>query len=240
MEAGRIAVSATTSSPFMLTGKRHEFRADYEVGFDASGRILGLEMTLASRCGWSADLSGSVNDRAVMHASNAYHLANVTIHSLRLKTNQQSANAFRGFGGPQGILAGEHVIDDIARHLKLDALAVRKANFYAADPTSPRAVTHYDMRVEDNVIHELVADLEASSEYAKRRRMIDQWNAREPVIKRGLALTPVMFGISFTASFLNQAGALLHVYQDGSVMINHAATEMGQGVYTKVAQVVAQ
>ena len=225
---------------FMLTGKRHEFRADYEVGFDASGRILGLEMTLASRCGWSADLSGSVNDRAVMHVSNAYHLANVTIRSLRLKTNQQSANAFRGFGGPQGILAGEQVMDDIARHLKLDSLAVRKANFYAADPASPRAVTHYDMRVEDNVIHELVAELEASSDYAKRRRLVDEWNAREPVIKRGLALTPVMFGISFTASFLNQAGALLHVYQDGSVMINHAATEMGQGVYTKVAQVVAQ
>ena len=231
---------ADRDDDFMLTGKRHEFRADYEVGFDADGRILGLEVTLASRCGWSADLSGSVNDRAVMHISNAYHLPNVTVRSLRLKTNQQSANAFRGFGGPQGILAGEHVIDDIARHLAVDPLAVRKVNFYATDPASPRAMTHYDMRVEDNVIHELVDELEASSEYAQRRLLIDAWNAREPVIKRGLALTPVMFGISFTASFLNQAGALLHVYQDGSVMLNHAATEMGQGVYIKVAQVVAQ
>jgi xanthine dehydrogenase large subunit len=225
---------------FMLTGKRHEFRADYEVGFDDTGRILGLDITLASRCGWSADLSGSVNDRAVMHVSNAYHLAAVRIRSLRLKTNQQSANAFRGFGGPQGILAGEHVIDDIARHLGLDALAVRKANFYDADPASPRAVTHYEMRVEDNVVHELVAELEQSARYAERRAEIEAWNRAQPIIKRGLALTPVMFGISFTASFLNQAGALLHVYQDGSVMINHAATEMGQGVYTKVAQVVAQ
>ena len=224
----------------MLTGKRHEFRADYEVGFDDAGRILGLDITLASRCGWSADLSGSVNDRAVMHVSNAYHLANVTIRSLRLKTNQQSANAFRGFGGPQGILAGEHVIDDIARFLKCDALAVRKANFYASDPSSPRAMTHYGMRVEDNVVHELVAELEQSSGYAARRSAITEWNARQAIIKRGLALTPVMFGISFTASFLNQAGALLHVYHDGSVMINHAATEMGQGVYIKVAQVVAQ
>lgn len=224
---------------FMLTGKRHEFRVDYEVGFDDDGRILGLDATLASRCGWSADLSGSVNDRAVMHISNAYHFACVRVRSLRLKTNQQSANAFRGFGGPQGILAGEHVIDDIARRLGLDPLAVRKANFYDADPASPRALTHYEMRVEDNVVHELVAELEAFSGYAARRAAIAAWNAGQPVIKRGIALTPVMFGISFTASFMNQAGALLHVYQDGSVMINHAATEMGQGVYTKVAQVVA-
>jgi len=231
---------ADRDDDFMLTGKRHEFRADYEVGFDDAGRILGLDITLASRCGWSADLSGSVNDRAVMHVSNAYHLANVTVRSLRLKTNQQSANAFRGFGGPQGILAGEHVIDDIARYLKCDALAVRKANFYAADPSSPRAMTHYGMRVEDNVVHQLVAEIEQSSGYAERRSAISQWNAQQPIIKRGLALTPVMFGISFTASFLNQAGALLHVYHDGSVMINHAATEMGQGVYIKVAQVVAQ
>ena len=231
---------ADRDDDFMLTGKRHEFRADYEVGFDDAGRILGLDITLASRCGWSADLSGSVNDRAVMHVSNAYHLANVTVRSLRLKTNQQSANAFRGFGGPQGILAGEHVIDDIARFLKCDALAVRKANFYAADPSSPRAMTHYGMRVEDNVVHELVAELEQSSGYAARRSAITEWNAQQAIIKRGLALTPVMFGISFTASFFNQAGALLHVYHDGSVMLNHAATEMGQGVYIKVAQVVAQ
>ena len=231
---------ADRDDDFMLTGKRHEFRADYEVGFDDDGRILGLDITLASRCGWSADLSGSVNDRAVMHVSNAYHLPNVTVRSLRLKTNQQSANAFRGFGGPQGILAGEQVIDDIARYLKRDALQVRKLNFYAADPASPQAMTHYGMRVEDNVIHDIVAELEQSSDYAARRIAIARWNEDQPFIKRGLALTPVMFGISFTASFMNQAGALLHVYQDGSVMINHAATEMGQGVYTKVAQVVAQ
>ena len=223
----------------MLTGKRHDFRYDYEVGFDDAGRILGLDATLASRCGWSADLSHSVNDRAMTHASNAYFLPNVSIASLRLKTNMQSANAFRGFGGPQGLMMIENVMDDVARALALDPLAVRKANFYDSDPKGPRSTTPYGMKVEDCVINELVADLEAQSNYTERRAAIRQWNQTQSVIKRGIALTPVMFGISFTATFMNQAGALVHIYQDGSVSVNHGGTEMGQGVYTKVAQVVA-
>jgi len=224
----------------MLTGKRHDFRFDYEVGFDDSGRITALDAVMASRCGWSADLSHSVNDRAMTHASNAYYLPNVSITSYRLKTNMQSANAFRGFGGPQGLMLIENVMDDIARALGLDPLAVRKANFYDRDPEGPRSMTPYGMKVEDNVINELVADLEAQSDYQARRAAIRAWNATQPVIKRGIALTPVMFGISFTATFMNQAGALVHIYQDGSVSVNHGGTEMGQGVYTKVAQVVAQ
>jgi xanthine dehydrogenase large subunit len=223
----------------MLTGKRHDFRFDYEVGFDDSGRISALEAVMASRCGWSADLSHSVNDRAMTHASNAYFLPNVSITSYRLKTNMQSANAFRGFGGPQGLMMIENIMDDIARALGKDPLAVRMANFYDRDPAGPRSVTPYGMKVEDNVINELVADLVASSDYEKRRAAILEWNATQSVIKRGIALTPVMFGISFTATFMNQAGALVNVYQDGSVSVNHGGTEMGQGVYTKVAQVVA-
>ncbi|HEX4327581.1 MAG TPA: xanthine dehydrogenase molybdopterin binding subunit [Burkholderiales bacterium] len=223
----------------MLTGKRHDFRFDYEVGYDDTGRISALECVMASRCGWSADLSHSVNDRAMTHGSNAYYLPNVSITSYRLKTNMQSANAFRGFGGPQGLMMIENVIDDIARALGRDPLAVRMANFYDKDPASPRTVTPYGMKVEDNVINELVADLVAQSDYKKRRAEIHEWNAGQSVIKRGIGLTPVMFGISFTATFMNQAGALVHVYQDGSVSVNHGGTEMGQGVYTKVAQVVA-
>jgi xanthine dehydrogenase large subunit len=223
----------------MLTGKRHDFRFDYEVGFDDTGRISALDAVMASRCGWSADLSHSVNDRAMTHASNAYYLPNVSITSYRLKTNMQSANAFRGFGGPQGLMMIENIMDDIARALGRDPLAVRMANFYDSDPASPRTVTPYGMKVEDNVINELVADLVASSDYENRRAAIRAWNAGQSVIKRGIALTPVMFGISFTATFMNQAGALVHVYQDGSVSVNHGGTEMGQGVYTKVAQVVA-
>jgi xanthine dehydrogenase large subunit len=223
----------------MLTGKRHDFRFDYEVGYDDTGRISALKCEMASRCGWSADLSHSVNDRAMTHASNAYFLPNVDIVSYRLKTNMQSANAFRGFGGPQGLMLIENVMDDIARALGRDPLDVRKANFYDRDPEGPRATTPYGMKVEDCVINELVADLEAMSDYKKRRAAIREWNGHQPVIKRGIALTPVMFGISFTATFMNQAGALVHIYHDGSVSISHGGTEMGQGVYTKVAQVVA-
>ena len=224
----------------MLTGKRHDFRFDYEVGFEDDGRIIALDAVMASRCGWSADLSHSVNDRAMTHASNAYFLPNVSIASYRLKTNMQSANAFRGFGGPQGLMLIENVMDDIARALGRDPLDVRKANFYDRDPNGARSTTPYGMKVEDNVINELVADLEVQSDYKARRAAIREWNATQSVIKRGIALTPVMFGISFTATFMNQAGALLHVYQDGSVSINHGGTEMGQGLYTKIAQVVAQ
>ena len=220
----------------LITGKRHDFLADYEVGFDASGVICGLKVMLASRCGHSADLSGPVNDRAVCHVDNAYFLEHVEIASHRCRTHTVSNTAFRGFGGPQGMLVIEQVIDDIARSLKLDPLTVRRRNYYGLHT---RNLTPYGMTVEDNVLDTLTDQLEASSGYRARRREITAWNAANPVIKRGLALTPVKFGISFNATFYNQAGALLHVYKDGSVAINHGGTEMGQGLHTKIIQIVA-
>jgi xanthine dehydrogenase large subunit len=221
---------------FMVTGKRHPFAYDYAVGFDDEGRILGLKLMLAANCGWSADLSGPVADRAVFHADNAYFLGDVEIVSYRCKTNVQSHTAFRGFGGPQGMIVTEAILGDIARELGKDALDVRMVNLYG---TTERNVTHYEMTVEDNILHPLITRLEQTSQYRARRAEIERWNARSPVIKRGLALTPVKFGISFTATFFNQAGALVHVYTDGSVQVNHGGTEMGQGLHTKVCQLVA-
>jgi xanthine dehydrogenase large subunit len=218
-----------------ITGKRHDYLVEYEVGFDAAGRILGIDLMFASRCGFSADLSGPVNDRTVMHADNTYYLPAVRIVSHRCKTNTQSNTAFRGFGGPQGMMAVEYVLDEVARALGRDPLEVRRANFYGPG----RDVTPYDMQVEDFVADRLVDELAASADYAARRAAIRQWNAASPVVKRGIAMTPVKFGISFTATFYNQAGALVHVYTDGSVLLNHGGTEMGQGLFTKVAQVVA-
>jgi len=220
-----------------ITGKRHDFLADYEVGFDDAGRILGLTVMLASRCGHSADLSGPVNDRALFHIDNAYFLEHIEVASHRCRTHTVSNTAFRGFGGPQGMLVIETMLDDIARHLRRDALDVRRANFYGIDT---RNVTPYQQTVEGNVIGHIVDQLEASSDYRARRTRIQVANASSPVIKRGLALTPVKFGISFNAVWFNQAGALLHVYTDGSVLLNHGGTEMGQGLYTKVSQVVAE
>jgi len=221
---------------FMITGKRHPFAYEYTVGFDDRGLIIGLKLMLAANCGFSADLSGPVNDRAVFHADNAYFLGDVEIASYRCKTNTQSHTAFRGFGGPQGMIVIEAILGDIARHLGLDPLDVRKRNLYGIQD---RNVTHYQMQVEDNILHPLIDRLEATAGYRARREAIAQWNAQSPVIKRGLALTPVKFGISFTATFFNQAGALVHVYTDGSVQVNHGGTEMGQGLNTKVAQIVA-
>src|SRR5437763_8958100 len=188
------------------------------------------------RCGWSADLSGPVADRAVFHVDNAYFLSDVEIVSYRCKTNVQSHTAFRGFGGPQGMIATEAILGDIARVLRKDPLDVRKVNLYGLDE---RNVTHYQMTIEDNILDPLIARLEQSSQYRERRAAIAKWNAGNPVIKRGLALTPVKFGISFTATFFNQAGALVHVYTDGSVQVNHGGTEMGQGLHTKICQIVA-
>lgn len=221
---------------FMVTGKRHPFAYDWEVGFDDDGLITGLKLTLAANCGFSADLSGPVADRAVFHADNAYFLGDVEIVSYRCKTNTQSHTAFRGFGGPQGMIVIEAIMGDIARALGKDPLDVRRRNLYGTDD---RNVTHYQMTIEDNILEPLLARLERTSSYRQRRADIDMWNAKSQVIKRGLALTPVKFGISFTATFFNQAGALVHVYTDGSVQVNHGGTEMGQGLNTKVAQIVA-
>ncbi len=220
-----------------LTGKRHGFRIDYEVGFDDDGRIQAIIFEQAADCGFSPDLSAAIADRAMFHADNAYYLPNVRIISHRCKTNTVSNTAFRGFGGPQGMMGIEKVIEAIARHRKLNPLDIRKRNLYGQ---GERDQTPYHMRVTDNVLPELIAELEASADYEERRQAIDRFNTENSVLKRGLALTPVKFGISFTVKHLNQAGALLHVYTDGSVQLNHGGTEMGQGLMTKVAQIVAE
>ena len=220
----------------IMTGKRHDFVVDYDVGFDDTGRIKGIDFRFASRCGISADLSGPVNDRTMFHCDNAYFLENVRIESHRCRTNTVSNTAFRGFGGPQGMVAIEYAIDDIARTLGLDPLDVRRRNFYGI---GERNVTQYGQKIDDNIL-EMIADrLEADADYRARRAEIRAFNASGGILKRGIALTPVKFGISFTATHLNQAGALVHVYKDGSVHLNHGGTEMGQGLYIKVAQVVA-
>ena len=225
----------------IMTGKRHDFVTHYDVGFDKRGRIEGIEFDLATRCGMSADLSLAICDRAMFHSDNAYYLPNVTIDSHRCKTNTVSATAFRGFGGPQGMVGIERVMDEIAQHLDLDPLDVRRANLYGGpSDRGGRNVTPYHMTVEDNILPELFDELEKTSSYRKRRREIDGWNRTSPVLKRGISLTPVKFGISFTTTFLNQAGALVHVYNDGSVHLNHGGTEMGQGLFVKVAQIVAE
>ncbi|WP_102107467.1 xanthine dehydrogenase molybdopterin binding subunit [Oceaniglobus roseus] len=274
----------------VVTGKRHDFRIAYRVGHDAEGRLLGIEFVQYARCGWAQDLSLPVADRAMLHADNAYSLDNVRIESHRLKTNTQSATAFRGFGGPQGMVGIERVLDHVAHAVGRDPLEVRRLNFYAdmpalraggglSAPPQPAAAspediseakmedgldlasrgaaaeipaeghpevaaggiqtTPYGMAVEDCIVNALVDRLAESAGYAARRQAVADWNAANPLLKRGLALTPVKFGISFTLTHLNQAGALVHVYQDGSIHMNHGGTEMGQGLFQKVAQVAA-
>ncbi len=220
----------------IMTGKRHDMRIDYDAAFDKTGRLTAVDASLLSRCGYSADLSLGVNDRAMFHSDNAYYYPAVSIESRRLRTNTVSNTAFRGFGGPQGMMLAERMMDTIAHRLALDPLDVRKRNFYG--PKRDR--TPYGMKVTDNIIAEVVAELEKTSDYYARREAIRDFNAKNRILKKGLALTPVKFGISFTLIHLNQAGALVHLYTDGSVHLNHGGTEMGQGLYIKVAQVVAE
>lgn len=282
---------------FTITGKRHDFRIEYSVGFDDEGRIAGVDFVQYARCGWAQDLSLPVADRAMLHADNAYWLPACRIESHRLKTNTQSATAYRGFGGPQGMLGIERVMDHIAHALGRDPLEVRRVNYYGAGEADvqrgalppapaepPRGIfetkeagdgsdtvggapvgedlasrgapegpedrggpvaapgvqtTPYGQPVEDFILHEMTDALAASCDYAARREAVAAWNAANPVLKRGIALTPVKFGISFTLTHLNQAGALVHVYQDGSIAMNHGGSEMGQGLFQKVAQVAA-
>ncbi|RFU14680.1 xanthine dehydrogenase molybdopterin binding subunit [Rhodobacteraceae bacterium W635] len=271
----------------MITGKRHDFRIDYRAGVDADGRLTGVDFVQMTRCGWAMDLSLPVADRAMLHADNAYHLPAARITSHRLRTHTQSATAFRGFGGPQGLLGIERVMDHVAHTLGLDPLAVRRANYYAdakvekgggpsAPPHTPESITTkktagaghrissgtgtatrfagahspeaveagpqttpYHMEVRDFILNGMTEALAERCHYAARRAAIAEWNGRQPVLKRGIAMTPVKFGISFTLTHLNQAGALVHVYQDGSIHMNHGGTEMGQGLFQKVAQVAA-
>ena len=226
----------------MITGKRHDFRADYEVGFDDAGRILGVDVVLASRCGYSTDFSGPVNDRAVLHIDNCYYLPNLSIISHRCKTNMQSATAFRGFGGPQGMFAIETVIEQIAQKLGKDPLDVRKVNLYKDEAVSgdvATITTQYGQQIEDWIGDKVMAQVEVESDYSQRRAGIASYNKASKYKKKGIALVPLKFGISFTATMLNQGGALLNIYMDGSVSVNHGGTEMGQGLNTKMAQVAA-
>ena len=222
---------------FAATGKRHDFRVDWQVGYDDGGRLQAFDVLLNARCGCSADLSGGVVDRAMFHATNAYYSGDVAIRSRRWRTNTVSNTAFRGFGGPQGMLAVERALDAIAHARGIDPLKVRKANLYAPGSDT----TPYGMRVDDpGVCLRLLEELEASAEYCRRRDEIAVHNTSSGVLKRGIALTPVQFGISFTLAQMNQASALVHVYQDGSILLYHGGTEMGQGLFVKVAQVVAE
>ncbi|MEY4766659.1 MAG: xanthine dehydrogenase molybdopterin binding subunit [Pseudomonadota bacterium] len=221
---------------FMITGRRHCFEHSYEVGHDAEGKVLAAQIEMVSRAGFSADLSAPVMTRALCHFDNAYWLPDVDMHGFCARTHTQSNTAFRGFGGPQGALAIEVILDSIARRLGKDPLDVRLANLYGV---GERNTTPYGQVVEDNVLHRLIGELEASSDYRARRQAAAAFNATSPVLKKGIALTPLKFGISFNVVHLNQAGALVHVYNDGSILVNHGGTEMGQGLNTKVAQMVA-
>ena len=231
---------------FMATGKRHCFYHEFEVGYDDEGRILAAKIDITSRAGFSADLSSPVATRAVCHFDNCYYLSDVEIGALCGKTNTQSNTAFRGFGGPQGAIAIEYIIDNIARELGKDPLDIRQLNYYASSAgaedestSSERNTTPYGQVVADNVIHELTQELVNSSEYQARKAAVQAFNQNSPILKKGLSLTPVKFGISFNVVHFNQAGALVHIYTDGSILVNHGGTEMGQGLNTKIAQVVA-
>ena len=221
----------------IITGKRHDFYSEYEVGFDELGVIKGLKLKLASRCGASPDLSGAINERALLHIDNAYYLENILVENYLCKTNTASNTAFRGFGGNQGMMAIENIIDHIASSLKKDSAEIRRRNFYQK---KKKNITHYNMKIEDNIIQEIFDQLLKSSNYKSRQLGIKKFNQSNKYIKKGIAITPVKFGISFTTWHLNQAGALVHIYcNDGSVHVNTGAIEMGQGTYTKIAQLVA-
>ncbi|MES2538918.1 MAG: xanthine dehydrogenase molybdopterin binding subunit [Pseudomonadota bacterium] len=234
-----VKLRADRDDDMLVSGKRHCFEYVYAAGYDDEGRVLAARVEMVLRAGFSADLSGPVATRAICHVDNAYYLPDVAISAMCGKTNTQSNTAFRGFGGPQGAIVTEYMLDDIALNLGKDALEVRKLNFYGRDEKEGRNITPYGQKVEDNVLHELTAELEESSAYAERRAAILAFNAASPVLKKGMAITPLKFGIAFNVSHLNQAGALVHVYVDGSVLVSHGGTEMGQGVNTKVMQVVA-
>lgn len=224
----------------IMTGKRHDFHTEYDVAFNHDGMIEAIEITHLVNCGMSADLSNAIADRAMFHSDNCYFLENATVTSYRCKTNKVSNTAFRGFGGPQGMLVIEYVMDEIARTLSKNPLEIRKANLYdARGALGSRCTTHYGMRVEDNIIRDVFEQVEKSSDYEKRVQKVRAFNEQNRVLKKGIALTPVKFGISFTLTMLNQAGALVHVYKDGSIQLNHGGTEMGQGLHTKICQIVA-
>lgn len=221
----------------IATGKRHAFRFDYDVGFDDDGRLLAIRFDVASNCGYSEDQSLPVLDRAIYHLDGAYFLPNVLVNGYACRTNICSGMAFRGFGSPQAHYAIERVMDAISHHLRRDPLTVRKANFY---DDAGRNLSHFDWPIADYILPRLLAELEATADYANRRAAVRAFNGQSPYLKRGIAAMPLKYGVGFTATFLNQAGALVHIYQDGSITLNHGGIEMGQGLYVKVAQIVAE
>ena len=220
----------------IMTGKRHRFLTRYDVGFDDNGKLLALKLELNSDGGSATDLSFAIMERAMLHTDNAYFVPNMTVLARVWKTNLPSNTAFRGFGGPQGMAAIETIIDRIARYLKKDALNIRYTNFYGIETNN---ITHYGQKIENNRLFVIYDQLIKSSEYYKRRNEVNDFNAAHEFIKKGLACTPVKFGISFTTTYLNQAGALVNVYTDGTILVNHGGTEMGQGLHTKIQQIAA-
>ena len=220
----------------IMTGKRHDFYFKYEVGFTNNGEINALKILMASRCGISADLSGAINDRAIYHIDNAYFIPNIEIESYRCKTNTVSNTAFRGFGGPQGMLCIENILENISQKLNKDSCEIRKINFYK---NKTKNETHYGMKITDNVISDIFDQLINKSQYYKRKKDIEKFNRKNKILKKGISITPVKFGISFTTTHLNQAGALVHIYTDGSIHLNHGGIEMGQGLMTKLAQITS-
>lgn len=217
------------------TGKRHDFWNRYRVGFNDQGVIEGVEMELAGLCGCTADLSEGIVDRAMFHADNAYYYPAARIRGYRCRTNTVSNTAFRGFGGPKGMIAAEAMLDDIARQVGRDPLDVRLDNLYGPG----RDTTPYGQQIEQHQLHAIMTQLADDADYRARREDVTAFNKANAQLRKGLALTPVKFGISFTTTHLNQAGALLHIYSDGSILLNHGGTEMGQGLYTKIVQIVA-
>ena len=219
-----------------ITGKRHPFIIEYKVGFHENGMLEALDVTLNADAGCATDLSMAILERAMLHTDSSYFAPNIKVIGRAYRTNLPSNTAFRGFGGPQGMAGMEQIIDHVARFLRLDPADVRQKNFYGTDD---RNITHYGQTVELNRLHTLYDQLLTSSEYHKRKEAVDAFNTANEFLKKGIAMTPVKFGISFTTTFLNQAGALVNIYTDGTVLVNHGGTEMGQGLNTKIAQIAA-
>ncbi len=236
--AGRpVKIRLFRDDDMIITGKRHRYLVRYEAGYDDGGLLQAVKFELNSDGGIASDLSFAIMERAMLHADSAYYVPHMSVVARVWKTNLPSNTAMRGFGAPQSMAAMETIIDRIARDLRIDAAEVRRRNLYG---TVDRNVTHYGQTVENNRLHILYDGLLESSQYAARRKEIDAFNAEHEFVKRGLALTPVKFGISFTTTFLNKAGALVHIYSDGSILVNHGGTEMGQGLHTKIRQIAAR
>ncbi len=242
-----VRIKLTRGLDMQMTGKRHPFLGRYEVGFDERGELLALKVALTADGGWSCDLSPPVLMRAMVHVDNAYFVPDIEITGQIARTHLASNTAFRGFGGPQGMLVGEEVLERVARHLGLPGHEVRERNFYrpAAAGLGDRShgdrnQTHYGQPVVDNHLPELWQQLLRDSEFMARREAIAAFNACSAQRKRGIAITPVKFGISFNKTEYNQAGALVHIYSDGSVQLNHGGTEMGQGLHTKMLAVASR